>query len=143
MLEVDDARSWTRLWQGYLEFYEHELDEGITARTWRHLVGGDPEMVGLGATDDGELIGLCHLVFHASTWSASSYCYLEDLFVDPRQRGRGVGRSLIAAARNEAERMGATKLYWQTHLTNVTARRLYDSVADHRGFLVYEVDLPG
>jgi len=82
-------------------------------------------------------------VFHPSTWSNSSYCYLEDLFVDPARRGGGTGRSLIAAAVGEAERVGASKLYWQTHDTNGTARRLYDQVAEHRGFIVYEVDLPG
>ena len=91
--------------------------------------------------DGGRLVGICHLVVHPSTWTATSYCYLEDLFVRADVRSGGVGRSLIAAARAEASAAGSSKLYWQTHVTNTDARRLYDDVADHRGFIVYEVDL--
>jgi GNAT superfamily N-acetyltransferase len=141
-LQPDDRLEWEPLWQGYLEFYEHELDEATTDGTWARLSSDDTSVVGLGSFDGRELVGICHLVFHPSTWSTSSYCYLEDLFVRPDRRGGGVGRSLIAAAAGEAEAAGASKLYWQTHATNDTARRLYDRVAEHRGFIVYEVDLP-
>jgi GNAT superfamily N-acetyltransferase len=142
-LRSDDRSQWELLWQDYLVFYEHELDDATTEQTWSRLVGDGPALVGLGASKDEELVGICHLVFHPSTWSVSSYCYLEDLFVRPDQRGGGVGRALIGAARDEAQVAGASKLYWQTHLTNDTARRLYDRVAEHRGFVVYEVDVDG
>ena len=36
---------------------------------------------------------------------------------------------------------GADKLYWQTKATNATARSLYDSLAHHDGYLVYDYDL--
>jgi GNAT superfamily N-acetyltransferase len=136
-----DCDEWTSLWNGYLAFYEHELPDDVTETTWQHLVGDDESMVGLGAVDQGELVGICHLVFHPSTWSASTYCYLEDLFVHPRRRSTGAGRALIEAAEDTARQAGSTTLYWQTHETNATARRLYDRVARHRGFLVYEVEL--
>ena len=142
-LQPDDRLAWEPLWRGYLEFYEHELDEATTDGTWARLSSDDTSVVGLGSFDGRELVGICHLVFHPSTWSTSSYCYLEDLFVRPDRRGGGVGRSLIAAAAGEAEAAGASKLYWQTHATNDTARGLYDRVAEHRGFIVYEIDLPG
>ena len=141
-LQPADRPQWGPLWQGYLDFYEHALDVTVTDGTWTRLVGDDSSVVGLGAFDGPELVGICHLVFHPSTWSASSTCYLEDLFVRPDRRGGGVGRSLIAAAVDEAERVGASKLHWQTHTSNDTARRLYDRVAEHRGFIVYEIDLP-
>lgn len=141
-LDPADRPQWGPLWQGYLEFYEYELDEATTDATWARLTGDDTSVVGLGGFEGSELVGICHLVFHPSTWSTSSYCYLEDLFVRPDRRGGGVGRSLIAAAVDEAERVGASKLHWQTHATNDTARRLYDRVAEHGGFIVYEVDLP-
>ncbi len=142
-LQPEDRPQWEPLWHGYLQFYEHELDAAVTDGTWSRVAGGGDAVVGLGAFDGPELVGICHLVFHPSTWSNSSYCYLEDLFVRPDRRGGGAGRSLIAAAVGEAERVGASKLYWQTHTTNGTARGLYDRVAEHRGFIVYEVDLPG
>ena len=140
-LGADDRDEWSALWQGYLAFYEHQLPDEVTEVTWQRLVGGERSMRGLGAVENGELVGICHLVFHPSTWSASQYCYLEDLFVDPDRRSNGVGRALIDAAEDAARRAGSSTLYWQTHETNAIARRLYDRVARHRGFLVYEMDL--
>ncbi len=140
-LDDADRARWSPLWRGYLDFYDHQLDDATTEWTWRRLAGDDPSVVGFGAFTNDELIGICHLVLHPSTWSRTSYCYLEDLFVVPDRRGGGVGRALIEAAEAEAQRQGATKLYWQTHVTNTTARRLYDQVALHEGFIVYEVEL--
>ena len=36
---------------------------------------------------------------------------------------------------------GATRVYWHTHETNATARRLYDRVAERSGFIVYRKDV--
>ncbi len=141
-LEPDDRSEWEPLWQGYLDFYEHHLDAATTEHTWARLVGNDPALVGLVSVNEGKLVGICHLVFHPSTWSATSYCYLEDLFVDPERRSGGVGLALITAAEEEARQAGASKLYWQTHTGN-PARQLYDRVAEHHGFVVYELDLDG
>ena len=138
-LDAADRPRWEPVWQGYLTFYEHSLDGATTDVTWSRLTGDDPALVGLVAVEGDELVGLCHLVLHPSTWSVGPYCYLEDLFVRPDFRLGGVGRTLIAAAVIEAQHAGASKLYWQTHESNTTARLLHDRVAEHRGFLVYEV----
>lgn len=136
-----DRSQWDPLWEGYLEFYEHTVPDAVTEQTFGRLTGDDADMWGLVAVDGDELVGLCHLVLHPSTWSTGPYCYLEDLFVRRERRRGGVGRRLIEAAAEEGRRRGATKLYWQTHEGNAMARRLYDAVAAHRGFLVYEVGL--
>ena len=140
-LQPGDRSQWDELWQGYLVFYEHHLDDATTDRTWARLVGEDASVLGLGAFDGKELVGICHLITHPSTWSVDPYCYLEDLFVRPDHRGQGIGGTLIAAATTEARAAGASKLYWQTHTGNATARRLYDHVAEHAGFIVYEIEL--
>jgi GNAT superfamily N-acetyltransferase len=48
-----------------------------------------------------------------------------------------VGRALIEAVYDAARRAGSSRVYWQTHETNATARMLYDRVAELSGFLVY------
>lgn len=40
-----------------------------------------------------------------------------------------------------ARKCGCGRLYWSTHEDNATARRLYDRVAENRGFIRYEIDL--
>jgi GNAT superfamily N-acetyltransferase len=81
-----------------------------------------------------------HFLYHTSTW-AESVCYLQDLFVDPALRGRGIARALIEAVADEARSAGAARLYWLTHEHNATARRLYDAVGAFHGFLRYDYPL--
>ena len=140
-LQPGDRAQWEELWQGYLDFYEHQLDASTTDQTWGRFFGDDSPVIGLGAFEGDDLVGICHLVLHASTWSIAPYCYLNDLFVRPDRRTQGVGRTLISAATEEARAARASKIYWQTHTDNSTARRLYDQVAGNLGFIVYEAEL--
>lgn len=137
-LQRSDFDSWLPLWKAYLRFYRAELSEETTARTFERLVAGDV-LVGLVAeNDEGELVGLAHLVFHASTWAREPYCYLEDLFVSPQARGTSTAGDLFVAVYAEADRRGAAKTHWQTQQYNGPARSLYDQVGRLTSFIVYE-----
>jgi GNAT superfamily N-acetyltransferase len=138
-LTDDDYAGWLPLWRGYLRFYRGEVSDEVTRQTFRRLSGGLDGMTGLVAEDPaGGLIGLAHLVFHPSTWAASAYCYLEDLYVVPQARGSGVSRQLLDAVYAEADRRGAVRTYWETQEYNGAARSLYDLVAHRTSFVVYE-----
>jgi GNAT superfamily N-acetyltransferase len=141
-LRTDDYAAWLPLWQGYLDFYRTALPPEQTAITWARLLDPAVPLHGLAAERDGRLIGFSHYLFHLSTWSPQGIAYLEDLFVDPAERGRGVARVLIERTAELARANGADRLYWQTHTTNATARALYDRVAKHAGFIVYTRALP-
>lgn len=134
-----DRACWLALFAGYIAFYEAEVAETVVDETWRRLLAEDPgNHIGLVAVDDSDRpLGLAHLLFHRSTWSASCYCYLEDLFVDPAARGRGAGRALIAATYREADNRGATRTYWVTRQDNSVARSLYDGMAQVAPFVQY------
>lgn len=135
-----DRDEWGRLWAGYLEFYETDLDETTTDATFAALLDPESTVHGALARDDaGRAIGLVHWLTHAATWSTTDYCYLEDLFVAPDTRGGGTGRALIAHVRDWAEEHGSAKVYWLTAETNSTARALYDRVANRTGSIHYEV----
>jgi GNAT superfamily N-acetyltransferase len=136
-LQAADRAGWDPLWQGYLTFYKASLPSGITDLTWARLLDASEPVFGLVADRGGHLIGLTHYLFHRSTWSQSHYCYLEDLFVDPECRLKGVGRALIEAVEAEARRVNATRLYWMTHETNSRAQILYNKVANRSGFIQY------
>ncbi len=138
-VEAADYDDWSRLWQGYLDFYRAQVPQATTARTFDRLVKQLDDMVGLVAVGaDGKLLGFAHLVFHPSTWSDTSYCYLEDLFVAQAARGTATGRDLIRATYDEADRRGASTTYWQTQQYNGAARSLYDQVGHPTSFIIYE-----
>jgi GNAT superfamily N-acetyltransferase len=135
---ASDEENWINLFRDYIVFYKTNVPEEIIAQTWRRLLNGDDNMTAIIAVDEsGKAVGIAALVFHRSTWSASWYCYLEDLFVAPDARGLGVGKALIEATYAEADRRGATRTYWATQENNATARQLYDRVGTLTDFVQY------
>lgn len=139
-LERTDHAAWRRLWTDYLVFYEARVAEEVYATTWERLFDPGPfEPKGFLALVEGEPAGLVHYIFHRSCWSVEGNCYLQDLFTEKQARGGGVGAALIEAVRKAAAARGVTNVYWMTHETNATARRLYDRVARRTGFIEYDL----
>ncbi|HKX10579.1 MAG TPA: GNAT family N-acetyltransferase [Stellaceae bacterium] len=136
-----DYDAWLPLWDGYNKFYGRfgptALPLEVTRTTWARFFDAYEPVHGLVAESEGKLAGLVHYLLHRSTTLIEPNCYLQDLFTDERTRGKGVGRALIEAVYERAKSVGCTRVYWLTHQTNATARRLYDQVADNTGFIVY------
>ena len=136
-----DFDSWLPLWDGYNAFYGRTgataLPMEITQATWQRFFDAYEPVHALVAERDGELLGLVHYLFHRSTIQLAPSCYLQDLFTAPPARGMGVGRALIEAVYRIAAEAGCPRVYWQTHETNTTAMRLYDTLAEKSGFVVY------
>ncbi len=76
------------------------------------LFGDDVALFGHVAELDGDVVG-CALWFrNFSTWRGVHGIYLEDLYVQPRHRGRGLGRALLAALAAECAQQGYARLEW-------------------------------
>ena len=133
----NEREAWNPLWAGYLAFYKSALRPEISDLTWDRFHDPDEQIFALGGYVDGELMAIAHYLFHRSTWAPDRYCYLEDLFVAPAARGRGLGRALIEAVYQEARVANASRVYWLTQSDNTQARILYDKVADNLGFIQY------
>lgn len=140
-----DRAAWQPLWDGYNAFYGRigatSLAPEITQATWERFFDPAEPVHALVAEDDGQLVGLAHYLFHRSTIMIAPICYIQDLFTDAAARGRGIGRALIETVYREAASAGSSRVYWHTHETNATARRLYDHVAERSGFIVYRRQL--
>lgn len=130
------------LWSGYLEFYGATVTQETTDLTWSRMLDPAEPIDATLAWQGSEAVGLVHCVRHRSTWTAGDYCYLQDLFVAPETRGRGIGRRLIEHVYATAEAQGCSRVYWLTHESNADAMALYDKVAGRSGFLQYRKQLP-
>ncbi len=139
--DKNDFAQWKVLWDGYNAFYGRKgptaLPDTVTNMTWSRFFDGYEPMQALVAEHSGQLLGLAHFLFHRTTISIESICYLQDLFTVEDARGKGVGRALIEEVYQCAKRAGCSRVYWHTHETNATAMRLYDKLAEKSGFLVY------
>jgi GNAT superfamily N-acetyltransferase len=138
-LEAKDKPAWLSLFRGYIEFYKAVLPDEVIETTWQRLMAGQPDFhIALVAVNsEDKPVGLAHLLFHRSTWSPTWYCYLEDLFVDPKQRTKGIGKALIEATYREADARKCTRTYWSTQEFNYRARGLYDQIATKSPFIQY------
>ena len=136
-----DYEQWLPLWDGYNAFYgrsgETALAPEITKMTWARFFNSYEPVHALVAERGGRLLGLTHYLFHRSTTAMELVCYLQDLFTSEDARGKGVGRALINGVYEQAARAKSSRVYWQTHETNLTAQELYNKVAERSGFIVY------
>ena len=134
----EDFSQWACLWKGYNLFYGRDsLPADITQATWDRFFKGHEPVHALVVERSGQLLGLAHYLFHRSTIAIEAVCYMQDLFTHESARGQGVGRMLIEAVYKEARIAGSHRVYWQTHESNLVARKLYDDVAELSGFIVY------
>ena len=136
-LNAADKESWLALWHGYQRFYKVDLPEATSQVTWQRLLDEREPMHCAVAVDGGQPVGIVHFIQHRSCWTTGDYLYLQDLFVAPERRGKGVGRALIEHVYTQARERECSRVYWLTHETNHEAMLLYDRIADRSGFVQY------
>lgn len=134
-----DESAWRELWQGYLDFYGVPLPDEVTQRTWKRILDPDSAVMCIVAEVEGRVYGFANCVVHENTWETQAICYLEDLFVTPAARGRGLGAALLEWLRNAMRAEGWARLYWVTRSDNTQARRLYDRFTQADDFVRYVI----
>lgn len=92
------------------------------------LFGAQPLARAVLAEADGAVAGFALFFTSFSTWTGRAGLYLEDLFVRPEARGRGVGRALLRHLAREAVRLGCARLEWSVLDWNRPAIDFYQSL---------------
>lgn len=139
-----DETVWRLLWADYIAFYGATVPEEITAHTWKRLLDpASPMFCRLAERDNprvpmAQVVGFAVCVVHEGSFSATSLCYLEDLFVAPEHRGLGIGRVILDDLRERAKTSGWSHLYWNTRRDN-PARKLYDQIVPADDFVRYKL----
>ena len=108
--------------------YERLAHEVVATEALVHeaLFGARPAAEVLIAELDGGAAGFA-LFFHSfSTFLARRGLYLEDLFVRPERRGRGVGRALLARLAAIARERGCGRFEWSVLDWNRDAIAVYE-----------------
>lgn len=94
-----------------------------------HLFGTRPVAEALVAeVPDGGLAGFALFFTNFSTFLARPGLHLEDLFVLPEQRGRGIGTALLSALARLAVERGCGRFEWSVLDWNAPAIRFYESL---------------
>ena len=140
-LTVSDFFAWLGLFEGYSEFYSSETTGDKVLRVWQWLTDAENSLTGvLALDDDGTPLGLAHYRTVPDTLSATNGLYLDDLFVSPAARSRGVGRALLAHVQTVATDRNFSRVSWITGPDNTQAQKLYDDVATRTDWVTYELE---
>ena len=110
--------------------YERLLDRVVATEAGLHasLFGPRPYAEVVLAEVDGVAVGFA-LFFHTfSTFLGQPGIYLEDLFVEPSARGRGVGRALLTHLARLAMARGCGRVEWAVLDWNRPAIGFYESL---------------
>ena len=126
--------------------FEHAAEQCTVTETQisTALFGNSPTVHGHVAEAAGEIAAMALWFVNFSTWDGVAGIYLEDLFVRPGFRRRGLARALLAALARECLEKGYTRLSWAVLNWNVDAIALYDGVgaAPQREWTTYRLSGP-
>ena len=137
-----DIEMVAKLFDQYRQFYGLAPDFTLA----RHFIGErlvKNESVIFLALDSERALGFVQLFPSFSSLKAQRLWVLNDLFVAPEGRRKGVGRALMDRARRHAEETGACRLTLETMHDNHVAKALYQSLGYVRdeGVGHYTLDL--
>ena len=129
-----------------LAAFEHAVDQCTVTETQIHraLFGDPPTVHGHVAEVEGEIAAMALWFVNFSTWDGVAGIYLEDLFVRPKFRRRGLARALLTTLASECLDKGYTRLSWAVLNWNTDAIALYDLIggAPQREWTTYRLSGP-
>ena len=117
-----------------LAAYEREPQAAVATEEdlLRDGFGAAPRFFCLMALWDGEVAGFAFYFHNYSTWQGRWGLYLEDLFVRPKLRGRGIGKALFVELARIAVREGCGRFQWQVLDWNEPALKFYEKLGARR-----------
>jgi len=121
--------------QGLAEFEKlsHEVEATVEKlRGTLFPADGRPAAECVLAFDQGEPAGFALYFTTYSTFLARPGLYLEDIFVVPERRGRGIGRSLMLHLARVANERGCGRMEWAVLDWNESAIRFYEALGSRR-----------
>lgn len=136
---VDDIREsdfteWLRLWDGNNGGVRNDA---VTKETWNRLLTPIFPVHGFVARVDGKMAGLVHYILHPVTGHIDPVCYMQDLYVDPAFRRRGIGRMLVEHLAAVGQHEKWARLYWLAEANNEAAQKLYKNLGIRLNFTLH------
>ena len=118
------------------ELAEYERDPDAAVATpellYASMFGPHAVAHAIMAEEDGEAIGFALYFFNFSTWTGRPGLYLEDFYVRPSARGRGVGTRLFRRLAEIAQERGCGRMELSVLTWNLEPMRLYERLGGQR-----------
>jgi len=135
---AEHRADWNVLYAAYAAFYKVEQTQEMRDRTWGWIMEGRINCL-MALNEEGRPIGLAHIREFLRPLSSTVGGYLDDLFVDPSQRGGGAVDALFKAATALAREQNWSVIRWITRDDNYRARSVYDRIATRTNWVTYDL----
>jgi GNAT superfamily N-acetyltransferase len=103
---------------------EHKMKSSV-GDLERRMLGADPAVEGIVAEVAGDYAGMCLFFRSYSTWHGRTGVYVQDIFVEARYRGLGVGDRLLQHVASLTRARGGTYMRLAVDTENHSAMRFY------------------
>ncbi|HVM87412.1 MAG TPA: GNAT family N-acetyltransferase [Puia sp.] len=130
----DDLPQLSKLFDQYRVWYRKPSDIGRAKQFLQERIKNNESIIYV-AEEEKELLGFTQLYPQFSSTRMKRSWLLNDLFVLPEHRERGISKQLIAMAKQLAVNTGAAGVLLETEKTNLVGNRLYPST----GFVLYDL----
>jgi GNAT superfamily N-acetyltransferase len=139
---VADLNLLVPLFDAYRQFYRHPSDPQRAMHFLLERFEHNQSIIFL-AFQAGAAVGFTQLYPSFSSGALARIFILNDLFVTPDSRGRGVASVLLQSAAGYGRRLGALRLVLSTEVTNKTAQAVYERLGwkPDTNFQVYHLAL--
>lgn len=138
----EERAQWQALYRGYAEFYQVPMDDQILANVWSWINDETQAFYALVARDSsGKLHGLMHFRAMPSPLRGRMVGFLDDLFVAPEARGKGVVQALFSELESVAREHGWPLMRWITAEDNARARAVYNDLSEQTHWVTYQMNL--
>lgn len=139
---LDDEPLWRQLYCGYADFYNMPMTDEILKTLWSWIHDDhNPFYAIVARNSDGRLLGLMHFRAMPSPLRGAMVGFLDDLFVSPDARGKGVVEALYVALEHQGRKKGWPLIRWITAENNYRARSVYDKLSSKTGWITYQLDI--
>ena len=141
----DEFEPWTRLFRGYADFYNWPTSDDHQRKVWSwiHVDGSVEALVVVPVDSSGAEVGPPYGLAHLREWvrplRGVVAGYLDDLFVDPAQRGTGAVDALFTEIGRLARERDWAIVRWTTADDNYRARAVYDKLATRTTWITYDM----
>ncbi len=125
--EITDLPKLVVLCQKHAEFEKADYaPEGKEENLKKALFGENPQLFCLVVAAKETIVGYASYTFDFSTWDASTFLYLDCLFLEEETRGLGIGELLIEKLKEIGMQKNCVNIQWQTPQFNERAIKFYN-----------------
>lgn len=119
----------------------HQVKGEVTDKTWARLCDDTSTVFGLGCFEHTEMQGFVHYVLHPTTGALNPVCYMQDLFIHPDHRRKGLAREILKTLAITGQQNRWERIYWIASQDNAAAQKLYKNIGVQLNFSFHVLPL--